>query len=92
MSNDALRGIEGYVTDTRDRSMRDYRLIALDNDSSQNDLQITPKNLSHYEANPYTFEDKDEELSTRTDYKIQANLWRPFPAKTIENSEYLCSV
>ena len=48
---------------------------------------VYPSNLSHYQVNPYTYEDPDERLSI-TDFTIQRNFWRKFRPNRIESSEY----
>ena len=70
---------------TRDRQKRDYRLIALD--TSSTGLQLKPVNLTHFEFNPYTYENEDEFIP-RNSYKIQPNLWSKFPAKQSMSPEY----
>ena len=88
MTNERLRGIEAYVTDTRNGKKRDYRLVGLTDPDSEEILEtakITKENTTHFQANPYMDEFSK---SVRQRAQIQANLWRPFEPKRNYESEW----
>ena len=93
MSNDPnFRGIEAYVGDTRNRNRRDFRFIQGRPGTRRNTVEnskpeIFPTNLTHYNFNPYSYEEPLQPI-TKIDLMWESNFWRKFQVEKVESSEY----